>query len=507
MLTMIRQEREKRRLDALRRDVEQNAERIREDCKTLEGFVRHAWPILEPKARLIWGWPLQAMADHLEAVTRGEITRLLTNCPPGLMKSLLHSVFWPAWEWGPAGLPHMRYLTSSYSQDNVMRDNTKMRRLVESEWFQSLWPTVRMSADQNAKGKFENNASGGREGRPFASMTGGRGDRVIIDDPHSTETAESDVERANAVRIFRESISDRLNDLDRSAIVVIMQRLHENDVAGTILKLRLPYVHLTLPMEYDPKPYKTSGRVIDPTEPTRIGFVDPRTTDGELLLPERFSREAVDALKVVKGSYGYAGQYQQRPSPREGGLFKRHWFEGKIVRQAPPGTRWVRHWDLAATKSATAARTAGVKLGKAPDGSYVVGHVVTTQDEGNAIRRLIKATAETDGTDVLISLPQDPGQAGKVQAKDYVSMLAGWTVKADPETGDKVTRAEPFSSQCEAGNVFLVQGAWNDAYLDELCLFPGGSFKDQVDATSGAFGRLVGNRQSQTTSTTVAGLY
>ncbi|MCJ8520754.1 putative phage terminase large subunit-like protein [Pseudorhizobium tarimense] len=161
---------------------------------------------------------------------------------------------------------------------------------------------------------------------------------------------------------------------------------------------------------------------------------------------------------------------------------------------------------LAATKKTTAARTARVKLRKADDGSYVVGHVVTTKDEGNAVRRLIKTTAELDGTDVLISLPQDPGQAGKVQAKDYVSMLAGWTVKADPET-DKVTRAEPFLSQCEVGNVFLVQGAWNEAYLDELCLFPGGAFKDQVDATPGAFGRLVGNRQSQTTTTTVKGLY
>jgi predicted phage terminase large subunit-like protein len=437
------------------------------------------------------------MADHLEAVSRGHITRLLTNCPPGLMKSLLHSVFWPAWEWGPAELTHMRYLTSSYSQDNVMRDNTKMRRLVESEWYRSLWPEVQLRSDQNAKGKFENTKSGGREGRPFASMTGGRGDRVIIDDPHSTETAESDVERANAVRIFRESISDRLNDLDRSAIVVIMQRLHENDVAGTILKLGLPYVHLTLPMEYDPKPYKTSGKLIDPQESTRIGFVDPRSADGELLLPERFSREAVEALKVVKGSYGYAGQYQQRPTAREGGLFKRQWFEGKIVRQAPTGTRWVRHWALAATKKSTAARTAGVKL----------GHAITTQDEGNAVRTLIKATAEMDGTGTMISLPQDPGQAGKVQAKDYVSMLAGWTVKADPETGDKVTRAEPFSSQCEAGNVYLVQGSWNEAYLDELCLFPGGAFKDQVDATSGAFGRLVGNRKGETTSTTVRGLY
>lgn len=488
MLMKIRAERNRRRAERERADVAQNAERIRAECKTLAGFVRHAWPVLEPKARLVWGWPLQAMADHLEAVTRGEITRLLTNCPPGLMKSLLHSVFWPAWEWGPAELPHMRYLTSSYSQDNVMRDNTKMRRLVESEWYQALWPEVRMAHDQNAKGKFENTKSGGREGRPFASMTGGRGDRVIIDDPHSTETAESDVERKNTIRIFRESISDRLNDLDRSAIVVIMQRLHSDDVAGTILKLGLPYEHLCLPMEFEGSTNKA----------TVIGFSDPRTYEGELLLPERFSREAVDALKKVKGTYGYAGQYQQRPTPREGGLFKRHWFEGKTRRVAPEGTRWVRHWDLAATKDAGAARTAGVKLGRAPDGSLWVGHVTKTQEEGNEVRKLIKATAEIDGKGVEISLPQDPGQAGKVQAKDMIAMLVGWIVRAEPETGDKVTRAEPFSVQCEAGNVYLIEGEWNSDYLDELCLFPGGSFKDQVDASSGAFGRLVTRKAAPT---------
>lgn len=482
-LAEIRAERERRRLEGQRRDVEQNAERIRVECKTLAGFVRRAWPILEPKAQLIWGWPLQVMADHLEAVTRGDITRLLTNCPPGLMKSLLHSVFWPAWEWGPAGLPHMRYLATSYSQDNVIRDNTKMRRLVESEWFRSLWPEVQLASDQNAKGKFENTRSGGREGRPFASMTGGRGDRVIIDDPHSTETAESEVERANAVRVFRESISDRLNDLERSAIVVIMQRLHSSDVAGTILKLGLPYEHLCLPMEYE-----------EPRPPTKIGFVDPRSTKGELLLPERFSRAAVEALKKAKGEYAYAGQYQQRPTPREGGLFKRHWFADKTIGAAPAGTIWVRHWDLAATQSANAARTAGVKLGRAPDGSFIVGHVVKDQLEGPDVRRLIKATAEIDGRSVKISLPQDPGQAGKVQARDMISMLAGFTAQAEPETGDKVTRAEPFAAQCAAGNVYLVQGEWNDDYLDELCLFPGGAFKDQVDASSGAFGRLMSVR-------------
>ncbi|MCX5495386.1 phage terminase large subunit [Kaistia dalseonensis] len=480
MMTAIRAERRKREAEAERERLARDIEKIRARCQTLAGFVHEAWHVLEPKAHLVWGWALDAMADHLEAVTRGEITRLLTNCPPGLMKSLLTSVFWPAWEWGAAGLPHMRYLASSYSQDNVMRDNTKMRRLVESEWYRTLWPEVALSPDQNAKGKFENTKSGGREGRPFASMTGGRGDRVIIDDPHSTETAESAIERANTIRIFRESISDRLNDLDRSAIVIIMQRLHADDVSGTIQRLGLPYEHLCLPMEFEA-----------PRKATSIGFIDPRTQDGELLLPERFSRDAVEKLKVVKGSVAYSGQYQQRPTPREGGLFKRAWFDGKIIQVAPVGTRWWRHWDLAATAKKTSARTAGVKIGKAPDGRIIVGHVITTQSEGHEVRKIIRATAETDGRDVRISLPQDPGQAGKVQKADLVAMLEGFVVRADPETGDKVTRAEPFSSQCEAGNVYLVRAEWNDPYLDEICLFPGGSFKDQVDASSGAFGRLL----------------
>jgi predicted phage terminase large subunit-like protein len=254
-------------------------------------------------------------------------------------------------------------------------------------------------------------------------------------------------------------------------------------------------------MEYESKPTKLSNGVIfDPRQPTAIGFVDPRTTDGELLDPVRFPPKEVKKLQRDMGDYAYAGQYQQRPTPREGGLFKREWFEGRIIRQAPPGTRWVRHWDLAATKDKKAARTAGVKLGRTPDGRYVVGHVVKTQDEGNAVRRLIKATAELDGVEVEISLPQDPGQAGKVQAKDFVAGLAGFVVRAEGETGDKYTRAEPFSVQCEAGNVDLVEGPWNADYIDELCLFPGGSFADQVDASSGAFGRLVTSKRPKTTS-------
>lgn len=478
MLRLIREERAKRATEAERQRLATDAERIRQRCASLVGFVREAWSILHPTTPYVHGWHIDAVCVHLQAITDGRITRLLINVPPGTMKSLLVSVFWPSWEWTIR--PGLQYLTTSYSEGYVKRDSRRMRDLVNSEWYQSLWGD-QVTLSRTAEISFENTARGFREGKPFASLTGGRGDRVIIDDPHSTETAESEVERDSTIRIFRESVPTRLNDPQRSAIVIIMQRLHERDVSGQALALKLGYEHLMLPMEFEPeRKCRTS-----------IGFEDPRSYDGELLFPERFPREVIDRDKVPMGSYAVAGQFQQRPTPREGGLFKRHWFTDKFIRQAPTGTRWVRHWDLAASTRSTSARTAGVKIGRAPDGTFVVGHVITTQAEGNEVRKLIQATAEMDGRAVEISLPQDPGQAGKVQAKDMVAMLAGWRVKAEPETGDKETRAEPFSSQCEAGNVFLVQGEWNESYLDELCLFPGGSFKDQVDASSGAFGRLI----------------
>lgn len=492
MMKAIREERARRAAAAERQRVAQDAEIIRARCQTLEGFIQEFWSILEPKRELRFGWALRAMCKHLEAVTAGQIQFLLITVPPGMMKSLL-LVFWTAYEWGPCERPDIQVLATSYSQLNIFRDNIKLRRIIESEKFQTLWP-LRLRDDQNAKGKFENVGNGFSEARPFGSMTGGRGDRVKIDDPHSTETAESDTERANGVRIFREGISDRLNDVTKSAIAIIMQRLHMQDVAGVALELDIGFIHLNLPMEFEPERTvggKKTGGPCRTYVDGKLFFEDPRKLEGELLFPERFPRDEVERLKKSKGTYAWAGQYQQRPSPRDGGMFKREWFADNMVDQAQPGTIWVRHWDLAASTRSTSARTAGVKMGKQPDGTFIVAHVAKDRAEGHAVRLLISTTAEIDGKAVYISLPQDPGQAGKVQAQDYVKMLAGYTVKADPESGDKVIRAEPYAAQCEAGNVYLLRGAWNDDYLDELCMFPGGALKDQVDASSGAFGRLL----------------
>lgn len=477
----------RRAAERQRIDVEKNAGAIRARCRSLIGFVCEAWKILEPRARYIHGWHIEAICKHLEAVTHGRVTRLLINVPPGSMKSLLVSVLWPAWEWGPCGMRSMRYLATAYNDTPTTRDTRKCRDLIVSAWYQALWPEVALV--RKGETSFANSDTGTRESLPFGSLTSQRGDRLIIDDPHSTETAESEADREKTTRKFREGALDRLNDQQRSAIIVVMQRLHAKDISGVIQTLSEPYVHLCLPMRFE-----SERRCV-----TEVGFADPREHDGELMCPEKWPRQTVDFLEADKGSYAFAGQYQQRPAPREGAMFKRHWFANKIIQLAavPTGTRWVRHWDLAATAKKTAARTAGVKLGRTPAGTFVVGHVVTTQSEGNVVRGIIKTQADLDGKTVEISLPQDPGQAGKVQAKDFVGMLAGWVVRAEPETGDKETRAEPFSAQCEAGHVQIVAGAWNDLYLDELCMFPSGAFKDQVDATSGAFGRLIRSAPAQ----------
>lgn len=448
----------------------------RELCKrSLAEFAKRAWRVLEPAAELKWGWALDAICEHLEAVTNGEINRLLMNVPPGCMKSLLTGVIWPAWEWGPKGLPQMRYIGTAHKQDLAVRDNLKCRRLIQSGWYQSLWPTL-LTGDQNAKTKFENDRTGFREAMAFTSMTGSRGDRIILDDPLSVDNANSDADLKSAELTFTESLPTRVNN-DKSAIVVIMQRLHDNDTSGVILKRDLEYVHLCLPMRYE----------LDRRCVTSIGFSDPRIHDGELLFPDRFSEATVSALEKTLGSYAAAGQLQQRPAPRDGGMFKRGWF--RFVRAVPNGTKFIRGWDLAATEGA-GDWTVGVKIGRQKDGRFIIANVVRDRKSSAGVESLLVNTATQDGYDCEQSLPQDPGQAGKQQAAYYVGALFGYNARATTESGNKITRANPLSAQAEAGNVDILEGDWNDIFIEELCRFPNGAHDDQVDAASRAFNAI-----------------
>jgi predicted phage terminase large subunit-like protein len=479
-----------------RRDIARRGDEIREVCRKFTGFVREAWHVVEPLRPYIYNWHHAAIGEHYEAVVRGEIHYLAVNQPPNTSKSTLLSVMAGAYEWGPCERPGAKFLTTSYKEGYARRDARIMRDLVMSEWFRGLWPDVRVIRDNEID--YENSAHGGRKAVAFASLTSGHGDRIIIDDPHSTETVESDTDRAKVTRMFRESVPSRGINPATDATIVIMHRLHPDDVCGVIEKFGMDYVRLILPMEFDPKTYVRSAY-----------FDDPRAEPGELLWPGRFDRHFIDDLKSGGRltSHAYETQYQQQASAREGGMFKRHWF--KIVDAIPAEAHVrVRRWDLAASKD-SGDWTVGVKMTRAggyatplpPDSSaeketrvvgsqFFVEDVVRLRETGASVRRAVQNTAARDGGDCYIVIPQDPGQAGKDQATSIIGENAGYKIRAERETGSKGTRAEPFAAQCEAGNVSLLRAPWNEAFIDELCSFPQGS-DDQVDASSGAFNALV----------------
>jgi predicted phage terminase large subunit-like protein len=452
----------------------------REYCaRSLSNFVRAAWPVYDPTSPLVYGWHIDAICEHLEAITRGEITRLLINIPPGCMKSSLTNVLWPCWEWGPLGKPHHRIISAAHEQGLAIRDNRAMRRVVQSDWFQRLWP-LDIASDQNQKTYFENGSLGFRQACAVSSMTGKRGHRVLWDDPLSAEDADSDAKRETVLREFQETLPSRYVDQRTSANVIVMQRLHQNDPAGFILEHDLGYEHLMLPMEYerDRKCY------------TSIGFEDLRTEEGELLFPERFPAYTLERDKSIMTEYAVAGQFQQRPSPRGGGMFPVDRFE--IVEHKPQKSQIaasIRFWDKAGT-SGGGAYTAGVLVHRLKDGRYLVEDVQRGQWGALDREQKIRSTAEVDGNGVTVWVEQEPGSGGKESAESTIRNLSGFRAFADRVTGDKETRAEPYAAQVQGGNVLLLRASWNRDFIQEHEVFPSGTYKDQVDAAAGAFAKL-----------------
>ena len=509
--------------------------------KSLIQFTKSAWPIIDPSEVYLHNWHMDCIAEHLEAAAISSknrqsdpVNRLLINVPPGTSKSSIASVYFPAWLWGPFGWPSARIIGASHQEPLATRDNRRSRMLIKSPWFQKRWP-IDIASDQDAKRLFENEAMGFRESTAVTGMTGKRGHFIIWDDPHTVKGAVSqkETQREEVLTTFKEVLPSRLVSPEHSVIIIIMQRLHEKDVSGHILANDLGYTHVMLPMEFDK--IRRCYSVVKPrfmqSEPERLVLyrkrqqwmpkekleallakvpgaaaeqgeivektvynVDPRTEPGQLLFEGRFPRHVVERDKVAMGAAGAAGQLQQQPTPRGGLLFNRKWFTP--IDQLPQGYRWVRGWDLAGTTRKTSAWTAGVLIGRQPfaDGRFCIANVKRFKEGPAGVKKMMKTTANSDAVvfpGVKGSFPRDPGQAGLAQQADLVAHLAPHSYRATPETGSKVDRATPLSAQAEAGNVDMLIGDWNEAFLDEMELFPLGEFADQVDAASRGFMELV----------------
>lgn len=465
--------------------------------KSFAEFFRQCWPVIDPHPYL-HNWHLDCVAEHLQAVTNGQIQRLLINIPPRSAKSLEACVAWPAWTWiqepnplRPLAGRGVRFLHSSYAQPLSTRDTVKCRRLLESKWYRKRWgDRVRPVSDQNTKTHFELEGGGVRlSTSTFGTLTGEGGDIFVIDDPHNVTEIESDAVMDSVYQWWSEAAPTRLNDPKNGAYVVIMQRLSDRDLAARIVD-EGDWYHLCLPMRYDPKhPYVYAG--------------DPRRRPGELLHPARTGERETTRMERVLGAFGTAGQLQQLPAPRTGGILKVEKF--RLEEALPPKEQLVgtvRHWDLAATdekdmKSSDPSFTAGVCVSRDRKGRYYVHHGIHFQKDHDIVKSFIVAQAGVDGKRIVVSLPQDPGQAGKAQVRDLVAALAGYVVRFQPETGSKVTRALPFASQLAASNVSLVVGSkespldWTFGFLEELRMFPGGRHSDWVDAVANAFNQLL----------------
>lgn len=452
----------------------------RELCRrSLHDFIRLGWHVLEPANPFVDGRHLHAMCAHLDAITRGELHNLVINVPPRHAKSLVVSVFWPVWEW--LRFPERRWLYASYALSLSVRDSLKCRRLIESPWFQHRFgDCFALTSDQNAKLRFDNDRMGYRLATSVTGATTGEGgDRIIVDDPHNVIEAESDAARAEVVRWWDEAMSTRGNDPQTVAKVIVMQRVHEQDLSGHVLE-QGGYEHLCLPAEYEPT-----------TQVTAIGWQDWRTAEGELLWPERFGAEDLERLKRALGPYGAAGQLQQRPAPRTGGMFQLQWFTKEAAAPAQ-FEAVVRYWDKAGALPGKGDWTVGVLMGRTADGYYWLLDVVRGQWPGDERNRVILETAKTDALrypSMKTWIEQPPGLA-KESTDAVVRLLAGYAVEADPVHRDKVERAAPVSDQLRAGNVRMLSAEWNTPYLAVMCAFPAGAHDDDVDATSGAFNKL-----------------
>ena len=448
--------------------------------KSLRHFVQIAFAQLEPAREFISNWHIDAICEHLEAVTCGQITRLVINVPPGTMKSLLVSVLWPAWVWTHRS--YTKWIYGSYALGISKRDSLRMRRLVESDWYRARWGDGFAPLDDNWGAiKFVNDQAGYRLATSVGgTATGEHADVQVVDDP----IKPMDVAGTSAVtrsvlstceNWWQETMASRLVDFEKSARVIVMQRLHTHDLAGIVLA-EGGYEHLCLPMEYEPAQHCA----------TSLGFEDPRQAEGELLWPQRFTPLAVKRLKKELGSRGVAAQLQQRPAPLSGSLFKRDWM--KHWRELPRLTTLIQSWDCTFKDADTSDYVVG-QVWAACGSQYFLLDQVRDRMSFSATLRAIESLS--------MKWPLAHGKLIEAKANgpgvvDVLKDKIPGLVLVEPQ-GGKEARANAVEPLWEAGNVFLPdpeRASWVHDFVEELVNFGASLHDDQVDAMSQALIRL-----------------
>lgn len=433
--------------------------------KSLVEFVRQAFHVVEPSTDYVHGWHIDAICEHLEAVTRGDIKRLIINVPPGHMKSLICGVFWPAWTW--ATRPETRWIAAAYEAGLSRRDSIKARNLIGSDWYRERWGNVLNPNEVDTQTEYHTTAGGFRFSTSVNGAATGRHAHIqLVDDPLSAGDALSKAAREACTTWWRETMSSRL--LRGGARVIIQQRLHQDDLAGVMLR-EGGYEHLKLPAFYEPYEKK----------PTSIGWVDPRTEEGAPLWPENYEADEQVRRKKELGTYGFVGQYQQRPDPPGGAIIQRAWV--KHYSELPgDATGHTQSWDAAFKDKATSDFVVGQVWAKAGANYYLIDQVRDRMAYTATKAAVTSLSAKHPRATKKLIEDKANGPAIIDELKGSIPGIVPITPK-----GSKEERVHAVSPLFEAGNVYLPdpsRAPWVHDFVEELVSFPFAPHDDQVDA-------------------------
>lgn len=486
------------------------------DCEeSLYYFLKKAWPHFE-SSPFQGGWALEAICDHLQAVTDGEIKRLCINIPPRTGKTSIISAAWPAWTWAQSQLSHtsgngVEFMTCSYGLKLAAEGSDKCRKIIKSEWYQELFgDRVKIREDKDATQHFGLETHGQRIIRSVgAPVTGFGANVIIIDDGNAAQDAQSELDRQSVLAWYQGALISRLNDPKLGAIVNVQQRIAEDDLTGFILDNDTDneWTHLCLPMLYEKDRHCV----------TRIGWEDPRKVEGELLWPDRFGLKEVKTLERAMGSTTAAGQLQQRPEPAGGGIIKSEWWQPWDAPQYMPFDYIVASLDSAYTTKTQNDPSALTVWGIFSED--IVGHPLRQLDKygkpeyldrGPRLHApkvmLMYAWAERLEFHTLIEKVVETCKRFKVDKLLVESKASGLSVAQEirrlyshqlfsvqtinPGNLDKMARLFSVQHIFSEGMVYAPDKTWAQMVINQMGTFPKGKHDDLVDSSSMAIKHL-----------------
>jgi len=487
----------------------------RAECEeSLYLFLKSAWKYIDP-AQWKDGWCVDAICEHLQAVVDGQIKKLIINCPPRIGKSDTVSVAFPAWVWAqpintPTSGPGVPMLHASYADKLSLRDSVKCRRLIESPWYQARWGhRFQLTSDQNTKSRFANDKGGERLITSIgAGVTGEGGNIIIIDDPNAANDVASEASMLEVIDWWQTTMPTRVNDLETGAWIIIQQRLAEDDLTGHILEKEADgWTHLCLPGRYEPE------RSLH----TVIGWKDPRTEPGELLWPERFSEAALKGLERTMGPFIFAGQIQQRPEPKGGGIIKREWWKLWDKDRFPPMDYVLAWLDTAYTED-TMNDPSGMIIWGIFSGDVQAHATLIMGPDGEPIRlnptfsefapkvmcmyawterlefhELVEKSVSTCvkwKVDNLVIENKASGISVAQEIRRLYSRERFGVELCDPKSQDKTSRLYSVQHIFAEGIIHGPDTLWMEAVMKQVGQFPKGKHDEYVDCTSGALRKL-----------------